>query len=240
MVMESASFLNGSLFAHHQGDELLEMSDQDYFGTGSNPGLFTILNEYEWTASEHTPESSDQTIDPEVLSNLFENLIAATTYGQEVPERMPQGTYYTPADIAQEMVKDALTEATQPYAPAQWTKAELRKLFGEEYPELPTDTPFENNSLIGRIKELTIFDPAVGSGEFPLMMVLAIRKALKNLGVDQTDDKLTREIISRQIFAQDISPMAVQVTRLRLFIAIMAAEIEQRPNMEPLQTWRQE
>ena len=234
MVMESARFLNGSLFAHHQGDELLQMSDQEYFGTGSNPGLFTILNEYEWTASEHTPESSDQTIDPEVLSNLFENLIATTTYGQEVPEKMPQGTYYTPADIAQEMVKDALTEATQQYAPAQWTKAELRKLFGEEYPELPTDTPIEKNSLIGRIKELTIFDPAVGSGEFPLTMVLAIRKALKNLGVDQTDDKLTREIISRQIFAQDINPMAVQVTRLRLFIAIMAAEGEERAEAEPL------
>ena len=234
MVMETARFLNGSLFAQHQGDELLEMNDQDYFGTGNNPGLFTILNEYEWTASEHTPESSDQTIDPEVLSNLFENLITATTYGQEVPERMPEGTYYTPSDIAQEMVKDALTEAIQPYAPAQWPKADLRKLFGEEYPELPTVTPMEKNSLIGRIKELTIFDPAVGSGEFPLTMVLAIRKALKNLGVDQTDDKLTREIISRQIFAQDINPMAVQVTRLRLFIAIMAAEVDQITNMEPL------
>ena len=233
-IMESARFLNGSLFAHHQGDELLEMTDQDYFGVGENPGLFTILNEYEWTASEHTPESSDQTIDPEVLSNLFENLIAATTYGQEVPERMPQGTYYTPADIAQEMVKDALTEATLPNAPAQWSRANLRDLFGEEEPELPTKTQVERNTLVDRIRELTIFDPAVGSGEFPLTMVLAIRKAMKNLGVDQTDDKLTREIISRQIFAQDINPMAVQVTRLRLFIAIMAAEGDEISEPEPL------
>ena len=232
-IMESARFLNGSLFAHHQGDELLEMTDQDYFGVGDNPGLFTILNEYEWTASEHTPQSSDQTIDPEVLSNLFENLIAATTYGQEVPERMPQGTYYTPADIAQEMVKDALTEAVAASAPQQWNKTELRELFGEEDPELPA-TPGERDTLIGRIRELKIFDPAVGSGEFPLTMVLAIRKALKNLRVDETDSRLTREIISQQIFAQDINPMAVQVTRLRLFIAIMAAEGEERTEAEPL------
>ena len=232
--MESTRFLNGSLFAQHQGDELLEMSDQDYFGTGDNPGLFTILNEYEWTASEHTPQSSDLTIDPEVLSNLFENLIAATTYGQDVPERMPQGTYYTPADIAQEMVKDALAEATAAHPPAQWTKADLRELFGDEGPELPIATSEEKGTLISRIREIQIFDPAVGSGEFPLTMVLSIRKALSNLGVDETDSKLTREIISRQIFAQDINPMAVQVTRLRLFVAIMAAEGEDRTEAEPL------
>ena len=65
-------------------------------------------------------------------------------------------------------------------------------------------------------------------------MVLAIRKALKNLGVDETDSRLTREIISRQIFAQDINPMAVQVTRLRLFIAIVAAEGEGKAETEPL------
>ena len=205
-----------------------------YFGTGDKPGLFTILSEYEWTASEHTPRSSDQTIDPEVLSNLFENLIAATTYGQEVPERMPQGTYYTPADVAQEMVKDALAEANAAYAPAQWTKADLRELFGDESPELPTTTPDEKDTLISKIREIQIFDPAVGSGEFPLTMVLAIRKALKNLGVDETDSRLTWEIISRQIFAQDINPMAVQVTRLRLFIAIMAAEGEGKAETEPL------
>ena len=116
-AMQDTRFLNGSLFALHEGDNLLEISDDDYFAAGDEPGLFTILGEYEWTASEHTPQSSEQTIDPEVLSNLFENLIAATKFGDVVPDKMPAGTYYTPADIAQEMTKDALTEAVAGQAP---------------------------------------------------------------------------------------------------------------------------
>lgn len=128
-------FLNGSLFARHDNDHLLDiaLTDADYFGSDPNaPGLFAILNEYDWTASEHTPYASEQTIDPEVLSNLFENLIAATRFGEETPDRMPAGTYYTPADVAFEMVKDALAEATLPYAPPSCTRADLRQLFGSE------------------------------------------------------------------------------------------------------------
>ena len=132
-ALADTRFLNGSLFARHQHDDLLHLTDADYFGADPNaPGLFTILNEYDWTSSEHTPYASEQTIDPEVLSNLFENLIAATQIGEETPDRMPAGTYYTPADVAFEMVKDALAEATLPYAPPSLTRADLRLLFGNE------------------------------------------------------------------------------------------------------------
>ena len=238
-AMEDTRFLNGSLFALHEGDNLLDLNHEDYFGTGDEPGLFTILGEYEWTASEHTPQSSEQTIDPEVLSNLFENLIAATKFGDEVPEKMPAGTYYTPADIAQEMVKDALTEAVASQAPEGWTKRNLRDLFGDEDAQLSVLSEAEQKTLIERIRGLTVFDPAVGSGEFPFLSVLAIKKGLKKLGI-KDDANLTRDIISRQIFAQDINSMAVQVTRLRLFIAIMAAEtadesttiLQPLPNLE--------
>ena len=223
-AMQDTRFLNGSLFALHEGDSLLDLSDEDYFATGDEPGLFTILGEYEWTASEHTPQSSEQTIDPEVLSNLFENLIAATKFGDVVPDKMPAGTYYTPADIAQEMAKDAIAEAVAGQAPHGWTKGNLRDLFGDEDPLLPLLDQNEREALIERVRELTIFDPAVGSGEFPFLSMLAVKKGLRNLGIDESDAALTRDIISRQIFAQDINPMAVQVTRLRLFIAIMATE----------------
>ena len=88
-ALASVRFLNGSLFAEHTGDDDLKIPDEDYFGP---EGLFTILSEYEWTASEHTPQSSDQTIDPEVLSNLFENLLVVTKFGEESPDGMPAGT----------------------------------------------------------------------------------------------------------------------------------------------------
>ena len=235
MALDGTRFLNGSLFARHLDDGMLQMSDVDYFGTDpKSPGLFTILAEYDWTASEHTPHSSDQTIDPEVLSNLFENLIAVTQYGTEVPERMPAGTYYTPADVALEMVKDALTEAVQGYAPQHWTKADLRELFGDQDAPTPESTVVEQQRLAARIRELTIYDPAVGSGEFPFTASTAIRTALQKLGIPDKNAAVTRDIISRQLFAQDINPMAVQVTRLRLFIAIIAREDADQTSQPPL------
>ena len=226
-ALADARFLNGSLFARHRHDDLVALDDDDYFGADpKNPGLFTILAEYDWTSSEHTPYSSDQTIDPEVLGNLFENLIAAVRYGDEIPDRMPAGTYYTPADVALEMVKDALAEAVSPSAPAHWTRADLRALFGGEDESPPeTDGGFaEREGLIARIRDLAIYDPAAGSGEFPFLCALAVRGALRKLGAAESDAAITRDIIARQLFAQDINPMAAQVARLRLFIAIIAAE----------------
>ena len=63
-----------------------------------------------------------------MLSNLFENLIAATELWQQYPDRMPAGTYYTPADVAIEMVKDALAAAVRPSVPPRMTGAHLARL----------------------------------------------------------------------------------------------------------------
>ena len=225
-------FLNGSLFADHPGDEEFALEDSDYFGTHPNrPGLFTIMSRYDWTTTEHTPGESDQTIDPEMLSNLFENLVAATEFWQQNPDRMPAGTYYTPADVATEMVKDALSAAVRRHVPPRVTDAHLRDLFSDPEAELPRLNTNEISRLRQAISSLSIFDPSVGSGEFPLVAAYALRTALTTLGDNGPD--LTRRIIQEQLYAQDINPMATQITRLRLFIAIMAAE-KDLPAFQPL------
>ena len=236
-ALQNTRFLNGSIFARHKHDGILNISDDDYFGDDpENPGLFTILSNYEWTAAEHTPAHSDQTIDPEVLSNLFENLIAVTE-SDETPDRMPEGTYYTPADVAKEMAKDALMLAVKPYAPPHWSEEKLLMLFDDDNASMPVSSEERKKygSLVQRISNLTIFDPSVGSGVFPLSILAAIRAALLQFDGNDDDGSLTRRIISQQLYAQDIHPMAVQITRLRLMIAIMAAEqngTHPLPNLE--------
>ena len=118
-AINKTPFLNGSLFAEHPGDVNLDLSLDHYFSVSdSDPGLFTIMSRYDWTTAEHTPGESDQTIDPEMLSNLFENLFATTeNEDDDLQKRMPRGTYYTPSDVVAEMVKDALTAASGPFAP---------------------------------------------------------------------------------------------------------------------------
>ena len=109
--------------------------------------------------------------------------------------------------------------------------AHLRELFGNPEPELPSLNDRENKKLRDAIAGLSIFDPAVGSGEFPFIVANTLKTALATLG--DRDESLTRRIIQEQLYALDINPMAAQITRLRLFIAIMASE-RNRSETQPL------
>ena len=233
-AMAEIPFLNGSLFAQHNDDDELDLVPADYWKAEEGPGLFTILSRYHWTMDEHRPGESEQTLDPELLSNLFERLITPTEEGTEPPLRQPQGTYYTPADVADEMVKDALTAAVRDYAPPSVSDTQLLDLFGSADTPLPAMTPGEQMRLTRRIKELRIFDPAVGSGEFLFSTLLALQRALGKLERDTTNP--AADIIRRQLAGQDINPLAVQIARLRLFIAIIADRKSTPPRAQMFDT----
>ena len=212
-------YLNGSLFMRNsEWDGLLSLSGNDYWSSDQeSPGIFTILARYNWTLDENRPGEHEQTLDPELLSNLFERLIAPTDVGPEELKSMPGGTYYTPPDVADEMVKDALSAVTRRYA-NDLSEDDLRDLFDSKttyFPPLPLD---DANRLLERIRSLDVFDPAVGSGAFLFSALIALKAAIGNLGGYASSEA----IIGRQLFGQDIQPLAVQITKLRLFIAIQA------------------
>ena len=223
-AMSRVPFLNGSLFAKHDGDDQLFIAPELYWNTDEkNLGLFTILSRYHWTLDEHKPGESEQTLDPELLSNLFERLITPTETGKKPPDRQPDGTYYTPVDVTAEMVKDALAAAVRSYVPSHITNADLLELFGDPNVQLPLMSTEERYRLTKRINELRIFDPAVGSGAFLFGALIALKTALNKLDRDDDSSRIT-DIIKRQLFGQDKNPLAIQITRLRLFIAIKANE----------------
>ena len=222
-VMDAAPFLNGSLFREQEGDGDLDIPAAEYWNADpeSPPGLFTIFSRYHWTTDEHRPGESEQTLDPELLSNLFERLILPIETGETL-DRQPRGTYYTPADVVAEMVKDALAAATRSHAPSSVTDSELLDLFGDPAAPLPAMSGEEQARLAERIRALRIFDPAVGSGAFLFGCLTALRTALGKLGPDRAEP--TPEIVKTQLHGQDIHPLAAQITRLRLFIALKAAD----------------
>ncbi len=233
-LLGQAPFLNGSLFQEQDGDGDLDIPPEDYWGSSSErPGLFTILSRYHWTTDEHRPGESEQTLDPELLSNMFERLILVVEGDAEdgQRDRQPHGTYYTPADVTAEMVKDALAAATRPHAPSRLTDAQLLDLFGDPAVPLPAMSAADRTALAERIHELRIFDPAVGSGAFLFGSLIALRNALEKLEPDGPEP--TRRIVREQLFGQDIHPLAAQITRLRLFIALWAADRSAARN-EPL------
>ena len=200
-VLLNVPFLNGSLFAVHEGDSELALSFEDYYSVDPDrPGLFTIMSRYDWTTDEHTPGESEGTL-----------------------SKMPRGTYYTPSDVVMEMVKDALSTAVRFNLPRiSLTEPELHQLFDDVEHDRVALNSTDARRMIQTLLGLSIFDPSVGSGAFLLTMTYAIRNAVMKL--DAFAENPTRHIIQNQLHALDINPMAVQITRLRLFIAIITAE----------------
>ena len=218
-ALKGVRYLNGSLFAKQRGDKKLHLRDEDYFGHDTDkPGLWTIFQQYNWTTREEDAEVREQSIDPKMLGGLFENLIAVVETGstENLLKAMPDGTYYTPADVVWEMSKDAVKERLlSSDLPAGWDRAAVDALFDDgEVPEGGREAVAE------LLSGFTVFDPAVGSGEFLLGTTRVIRKGIVRLVGRESPLARTRRIVERQMHGQDLNPLAVGIARLRLFIAI--------------------
>ena len=221
------------------------MKDSDYLSTGKEPGLLTILKRYEWTLTEHDDHQSDTALDPSLIGSVFERFIAIAEnvkIGRDA--KQPLGTYYTPKDITDEMVSDALAYALAARVKGiEYTDA-LELVHPKERDQyvLCKETSTRKQTIRKWLRELTVIDPCVGSGQFIVATLNALRRAERRLFKQSYDDRQRIEhAIREQLFAADIHPIAVQITRLRFYLALVAArmrttsgvrELDPFPNLE--------
>ncbi|NLE43063.1 MAG: SAM-dependent DNA methyltransferase, partial [Lentisphaerae bacterium] len=71
-------------------------------------GLFEILNAYNFTVEENTPFDKDVALDPELLGQVFENLLASYNPETRTTARKQTGSFYTPREIVQYMVDESI------------------------------------------------------------------------------------------------------------------------------------
>lgn len=93
-----------------------------------------------------------------------------------------------------------------------------------------------------KLKNITICDPAVGSGAFPVGMMNEIVKARTALNPYIKDDSRTmynfkRECIEKSLYGVDIDPGAVEIAKLRLWLSLIVEEedfkeIRPLPNLD--------
>ena len=223
-ALRDVRFLNGSIFAEQEIDRALTLSDHHYFGHGEDNGLWSIFRQYRWSLQEDAAETRELAIGPRMLGFMFEHLIPVIELDRidDLLDKMPDGTYYTPVDVVREMSKDAVAERLGRDAiPADWTTDQVRRLFDSDYEAFPIADE-KRKALANALARLTVFDPSVGAGEFLLGSLRAIRRGLTNLGMESLAEP--RRIVEDQLFAQDINPLAVDVARLRTIIAIEESE----------------
>ena len=198
-------------------------------------GLFDILRKYKFTVEENTPLDQEVALDPELLGKTFENLLAA--YNPETREhaRRKTGSYYTPREVVDYMVQEALVEhlsrVVAPYdGEEDWLQDRLRHLFAINQGEgtfagkhKPGGRPGtedhvihsrEIGPLIDAIDSLRIIDPACGSGAFPMGILHKLVMALGKIDPRNERWKARQVSVAEQIEDPAVRRNAVRTVEL--------------------------
>ena len=155
-------------------------------------GIFDIFSHYKFTVEENTPVEQEVALDPELLGQVFENLLGAYNPETQDTVRKATGSFYTPRQIVNYMVDEVLIafllqKITPEDGDAEFLEIRLRDdlLAYDQQGKLNSSTEHliydsEVGQIIEAINDLKIIDPAVGTGAFPMgilnKLVLILRK----------------------------------------------------------------
>ena len=141
-------------------------------------GLIHILDSYKFTIVENTPIEQEIALDPELLGQVFENLLASYNPETKVTARKQTGSFYTPRPIVDYMVDESikahlLQTLTAEVGSSVSTEAreETQRKLDELFAYNDKPNPFvkeDTDTLISAIDNCKILDPACGSGAFPM------------------------------------------------------------------------
>ena len=208
-LFEKTPFINGGLFdclddfeATRSGGRRIDcFSDKDW-GMVSVPdclffaranskseskGLIELLKSYKFTIEENTPIEQDVALDPELLGQVFEELLGEVKKdpgNESRSNRKDTGSYYTPREVVDYMVNEVLI-AKLASLDIEDDKLDYLLDYASDYDDAGAFfEPREKRKLVNAIARLRILDPAVGSGAFPMGILSKLNLALHRLDPD--------------------------------------------------------
>ena len=210
---ENIPYLNGGLFAKDDVDDRICVFPESYFSK-----LFGFLDSYNFTIDENDADDAEIGIDPEMLGRIFENLLE---------DNKDKGAFYTPKEIVDYMCRESIIAYLQNDAKTEAGKEQLRNfvetLDGESF-------SIEQRKFIkDRLKNVKICDPAIGSGAFPMGLVNLLSKLYQALHLSTDFALIKRHIMEQNIYGVDIEKGAVDIARLRFWLAMIVEEKDPMP-----------
>ena len=202
-LFQTTPFINGGLFDclddfEAAGRRIDCFSDKDW-GLVSVPdclffaranskseskGLIELLRSYKFTVEENTPIEQDVALDPELLGQVFEELLGEVKKdpGDESrSNRKDTGSYYTPREVVDYMVNEALIAKFASLG-IEEDKLDYLLDYASDYDDAGAFfEPHEKKGLVNAIARLRILDPAGGSGAFPMGILSKLNLALHRL-----------------------------------------------------------
>ncbi|MFA6374270.1 MAG: TaqI-like C-terminal specificity domain-containing protein [Candidatus Paceibacterota bacterium] len=239
-------FLNGGLF-----ESIYDWQNTTIYIPNKTIGnLLDFFDQYNFTVDENTPSDQEISVDPEMLGKIFENLL-------EVKDRKDKGAFYTPREIVHYMCRESLIQhlVSENTAPEE----RIRKIFEIKDTDLSVlidgDKKTETIKKMQELKDIAdkvdislrnvkIVDPAVGSGAFPMSMLNEISSVrfylnsnfLHKLNISKKELSLydiKKETLENCIYAVDIEPGAVEIAKLRFWLALVVEYESNDSNIAP-------
>ena len=219
-------YLNGGLFDKDRIDELDIDFPYSYF-----KDLMEFFSMYNFTIDENDPDDSEVGIDPEMLGHIFENLLE---------DNKDKGAFYTPKEIVQYMCRQSIIQYLKTHEPDEQYVEPIEELINNGIIMPILQTQSIASRFMQLLKNIKVCDPAIGSGAFPMGILYVLYHAIHHLqsyaephgNFDSTKTK--RDIIQNNIFGVDIEQGAVDIARLRFWLALVvdANEPEPLPNLD--------
>ena len=211
-------YLNGGLFQQEKIDEV-----DSVFPAGMFQSLFDFFDSYNFTIDENDPNDAEVGVDPEMLGKIFENLLE---------DNKDKGAFYTPKEIVRYMCQESLTAYLQTGIDDAEVKEHIANFVKtNDVEELGGASSELAMSIDQKLIDVKICDPAIGSGAFPMGLLRELYACRKSIEIFEEDNAadIKRHIIQNNIYGVDIEKGAVDIARLRFWLALIIDEKEPMP-----------
>ena len=158
-----------------------------------------------------------------MLGKIFENLLE---------DNKDKGAFYTPKEIVRYMCQESLTAYLQTGIEDAEVKEHIANFVKtNDVEELGGASSELAMSIDQKLIDVKICDPAIGSGAFPMGLLRELYACRKSIEIFEEDNAadIKRHIIQNNIYGVDIEKGAVDIARLRFWLALIIDEKEPMP-----------
>lgn len=230
-------YLNGGLFVESEIElkygNSIEIDDKAFYNKNmnypitkgeKNIPILNLMECKEWTIDERSGEVDK--LNPEILGYIFEKSI----------NQKDLGAVYTPEEITTYISRNTIypyivDRINEEFNAKFEYKSDITKDFLEKL------NRNQLKKLLEIIKNLRVLDPAVGSGHFLVDAILSLEKVYQYLYskdiIGWSKFEIREYIIKENLFGVDILPGAIEICKLRMFLALAEA-FETKEDIHPL------
>lgn len=219
--LEKFPFLNGGLFTENDVDQLdISITDEMF------KQIYAFYENYNFTIKEDMPLDYEVAVDPQMIGFVYESL---ANVAEEIYDRTDLGIFYTPRDEVDFMCRRSLAEYLSNHLSSEYKPYIYQLLFDPPESSTKAEKYLSDmnlwNELEFLLNELSIIDPACGSGAFLVGMVYVLTELYKiifkylNSSIHEGSIKL--RIIQRSMYGVDIMPWAIKAAEIRLWLLLI-------------------